>query len=353
MGAEEELGEPGRVGVGDVAHRDARSKSTKAAGSPVRSSANASARASTWRDSTFEAEPSASDASVTASAIAGSTIGPGLTLRVAEPVAARECLGEPLRQEGAGRRHQREPGEPAQQVVVLLVAQLVRDHAAAPRRAGSRRSGCRRARRAWSGRGRSRTRSPRSCGGSRRRGRPRPRRLRPRRPARSTSWRTGPAGSLLEVVEDRIDHDRPEPDRDHAEGDDHAGGRRPPVAPEAADQHQREQRRRRRRRRRRSRLDLTTSTRPVRPGLGGEPDVERARALPGARAAGRPPRAAARSRPRPRRRRAAGAGRGARAAAAAGARRAARACPRSPRGRRGRAAAGRCGSPRRGRAGGT
>ena len=52
---------------------------------------------------------------------------PGLDARIAEPVAAPECLGEPLRQERAGRRHQREPGEPAQQVVVLLMAQLVGD----------------------------------------------------------------------------------------------------------------------------------------------------------------------------------------------------------------------------------
>ncbi len=88
---------------------------------------NESARASTWRESTFDATPRPNETSATASAIAGSAAGPGRARRVAETLPPAERLGQRLGAERAGRRDERQPGQAAQQVVVLLVAELVRD----------------------------------------------------------------------------------------------------------------------------------------------------------------------------------------------------------------------------------
>ena len=53
---------------------------------------------------------------------------PGTGVRVVQPLAPAEALGKTLGQQRAGRRDEGEPGEPAEQVVVVLVAELVGHH---------------------------------------------------------------------------------------------------------------------------------------------------------------------------------------------------------------------------------
>ena len=259
-------------------------------------------------------------------------------------LAARKALGEGLREERPGGRHQREPREAAQQVVVLLVAELVghhhahlvarelvdqvvvEDHPLAVAEADHVRV--------------------RRAGPAARVD-----------PVDLAHVHPGPVGQLehvaaqlarlqlVELVEDRVDHDRVEPDGHDPVGDHEHGARRPPVAREPAHERDRDQP-----------ADggrhgayagaLDHVDRPVRPGLCGQPHVEGALAHPGADREARDHEQERRF-PLPQRRlRAAAAPRGGRAGAWAGARRAPRACrSRSP-ARRGPAPAGGCENPR-------
>ena len=86
---------------------------------------NASARASTCRDRSVEAAPSAKATSATDSAIAGQGRGRRPFPQPGETLAAADRLGQALRQVGACRGDDGEPGEAAQQVAMALVSELV------------------------------------------------------------------------------------------------------------------------------------------------------------------------------------------------------------------------------------
>ena len=314
--------QPRRVGVGDVAEREAAlelDEAARVAGQVEREGVGA--RLHLAREHVGGAAERRARRARPRARWPAARPGPACAA-VAEPVAAREALGQRLDEERARGRDEREPREPAQQVVVLLVAELVRHHephlvarevvdqvvvehhplgVAEPAHVGVHR--------AW-------------CGGSRRPGRPRPRPRPPRSASSSTSRAERARRQRLELVEDRVDHDREEPDGDHAEAPRSPRPGRPPVAREAPDQRQRQRAAGGRRRPRRC-PPPWPRRRPSRARTGSR-GRRRARACahPGARSAGRSPRAAARCRPRRPRRPGAAARRAARAAAAAGARRA-------------------------------
>ena len=195
---------------------------------------------------------------------------PWASVGVAEALAAPEPLGQALREEACPRAPRcASHSEAAQQVVVVLVAELVGHHLEDLVARARRRSGCRRARLAWCARCRSRRRSGRWSGGWRPPGRPRPRPRRRGRPDEHLGAQLA-ARQPVEAVEERVDDDREEPDGDHADAPPRPRARNPPAAREAADQRQRQQPRRPRRRRRRG---PPTSPRPratgPRPGSRG------------------------------------------------------------------------------------
>ena len=99
-----------------------RSKPMNARGSWVMRREKESALASTARDSTFEAAVKPNVAIVDRQDDRRQRRGTRLDARVAQAPAPPERLGEPLGQEGPGRRDERQPDQAADHVVVLLVA---------------------------------------------------------------------------------------------------------------------------------------------------------------------------------------------------------------------------------------
>ena len=99
-------------------------KASKVRGSRVSSSAKASARRSTSRESWLEIHVMGGTSSARERATAGTARGPE------RRVARREALRQDRHGPHAEGRHDRDPQQPVAQVVVVHVAELVRDHEA-------------------------------------------------------------------------------------------------------------------------------------------------------------------------------------------------------------------------------
>ena len=134
--------EAGRIGVGRRWRAPAGAGPGSAPrGSWVSRSAKVSALASTWRESWFPATPRTSAARASPSAVGGqrgraAPVHPGRAEPAAPPSSAREQQPE--------RRDERHEGEPARDVVVLHVAELVGDDRAQLGAVRAPRAGCRR-----------------------------------------------------------------------------------------------------------------------------------------------------------------------------------------------------------------
>ena len=256
-----------------------------ASGPSVSSSAKASARASTGRESALPALVSPKLTSASASATAGSARPSGLHARAQRGLAG-DPLGQPLHQEGPGGATIAIHSSPSD-VAVLHVAQLVRHHAAhlvgrevldqvvvehhplgVPEAAhvGVDRGGAPAGVHAVD--------LPHVHAG-----------------AVGQPQHVGPQralGQRLELVEQGVDDHRREVQREHGEGHHHARRRDPPAAREAPDQPEHQRARRAPRRPRRCR---PTSPRPPATGPATGWRGPRPRPARGARAsaAGRPP----------------------------------------------------------------